>query len=92
MKLVKHPMVKRIAAIVALCVIVLFVGSMFTEEAYAQDKPTTQKGDKKTAMKVGGVESALKEKEIDKDKVAKPWQKWVGFGSIPVMIIVVKFL
>jgi hypothetical protein len=73
---------KRLIAIVLLCFVAVCFISVFTETASAQD------------MEKKGIEGlfAGKGTAADDPRLPNPVQKWAGWGSILVMIIVVKYL
>ena len=82
-------MLKRIAAVLALCFFVGFGTVTFVDVASAQDKKPAKTIDKKKATK-RGVKGALAEAE-EKEGPSKI-QMGVGFGSVIVAYAVVKWL
>jgi hypothetical protein len=75
---------KRITSLLLLAFFtVAMLGGMF-QAAQAQ----TAAGEEEDV----GVGQVFKSAKYDKEKGAKPWQIWLAVGSIPVMIIVVKYL
>jgi hypothetical protein len=75
---------KRLISIVLLCFIAVCFVSVFTQPAFAQDDLMQKKG-------IGGLFQGKGVKEGD-PRLPNQYQKWAGWGSILVMIIVVKYL
>ena len=75
---------KRIWAAVALCVVVCYAVCWFTDVAEAKVRLSEKKG-LSGLMKGKGVEEG-------DERLAKPYQKWIGIGSVVVMVIVIKYL
>ena len=69
------------AVFLGLLVIILAVA--FLQDAYAADPDVMEKK---------GIEGLFAGKGGDDERAPSPAQKWLGFGSIAVMIIVVKYL
>lgn len=82
---------KRLIALVTLCVVAVFLLSVFAQPALAQ--ANTAGGDRSLAEKKG-IEGLFQGKGVSADdpRLPTPIQKWAGIGSILVMIIVVKYL
>ncbi|MCC6695416.1 MAG: hypothetical protein IT365_07285 [Candidatus Hydrogenedentes bacterium] len=78
---------KRVVATVLLCFVLVCLLSAFVQPAFAQS------GDQNLAEKKG-IEGLFKGKGVAKDdpRLATPLQKYAGWGSFVVMIIVVKYL
>ena len=84
----------------ALVVMAIFTVDAFNSDAYAQRKEDTtqdsvgvKNNDKEIGSRRGISESlsAPSDNVLDKDGPTK-LQMWLGLGSVPVMIIVVKYL
>jgi len=75
---------KRLISLVLLCFFTVCLVSVFTQPAFAQNDMMEKKG----------IEGLFQGKGVSKDdpRLPKPYQKWAGWGSILVMIIVVKYL
>lgn len=76
---------------VAACVLALLLCCMimaFVEEVLAQDD------DMRGSAQRTGLSGVFQRKKAEADDPRKPkaWQKWLGLGSIAVMIVVVKYL
>ncbi len=78
---------KRLISIVLLCFVAVCLISIFAEPAFAQ------RGDQNLSEKKG-IEGLFAGKGAadDDPRNPTPIQKWAGWGSILVMIIVVKYL
>ena len=79
--------------IVFLCALVVCVIAAIADPALAAAAPAAGKGDKGMAEKKG-MEGLFANNKFAKDDPRKPTktQKYLGLGSIAVMIIVVKYL
>ena len=78
---------KRIVATVLLCFVLVCLLSTFVQPAFAQS------GDQDLATKKG-IGGLFQGKGTAKDdpRLPTPLKKWAGWGSLVVMIIVVKYL
>jgi hypothetical protein len=66
-----------------LCVLLAVLAVLFVDEAYAADPDVMEKK---------GIEGLFAGKGGDDERAPTPAQKWLGIGSIGVMIVVVKYL
>ncbi len=79
----------------ACVVLAFFAQDTFTSTAYAQsgtDSAGVQSNDRRSAQKKGVSASLAAKDKADKSNGPTKTQMWLGIGSIPVMIIVVKYL
>lgn len=96
---------KRVCVVVALAVILCFSMMFFVEQAAAQDSESksAKKSDQSTASKKGVAESLETPTKVrrgpdgrvlvdEEDDGVTKLQMVIGFGSIFVMLAVVKFL
>lgn len=83
---------KAVICILLIAMLAVCVLATVSTPAYAQEDIGVS-ADKNLAEKKG-IEGLFAGKGIKADdpRLAKPWQKWLGIGSIFVMIIVVKYL
>lgn len=90
---------RKVLALVGLCVIACLMIGAITPDTYAQnvgDSDGSRSVDKDRATKTG-VSGALADGSEDKliggeGDGPKRWQIYLGLGSIPVMVMVVKWL
>lgn len=75
-------MTAKVLAVVALCLLACIGIGFFTDVAFAQDDYMERKG----------IEGLFAGKKDMEGKGPTSVQKWIGFGSCVVMIIVVKWL
>ena len=82
----------KLLAVVALCAIAfLFIG-VAVDTAFAQDSAGARSVDKEISQRRGVSDSLAPIKKDDGKKGPNATQMFIGFGSIVVMIIVVKWL
>ena len=85
----------RVILLPLFIVMAFFAFDAVTSDAYAQGRDTTgvKNNDKEIAKRSGVKDSLAKGGEgvLDGDGPTKT-QMWLGLGSIPVMLIVVKYL
>ena len=84
---------QKVARMVLLVVLVAFLLSVMVGPAYAAkaDSDTAKAGDKKISAKKG-LEALEQDPKEEEAEGATGVQKMIGFGSIVVMIIVVRYL
>ena len=82
---------RRLALMVALCVVVCMVICLVAQQAHAAPKATGKGGDREMATKKGFGALEGGPKKDDPNKPGK-LQMVIGFGSIFVMIAVMKWL
>ncbi|GMW01057.1 MAG: hypothetical protein AMXMBFR84_21940 [Candidatus Hydrogenedentota bacterium] len=78
---------RRLLSVLLLCLLVCSAAFLISSPAIAQEEG----GDKDLANQEG-IGGLFERKIFEEDKMAKPWQMWLGIGSFGVMIIVVKYL
>ena len=84
---------KRLLALFALCALVVLLGGLTSEPAYAQgDSKAARNIDKEVAQRRGVSGSLAKGKIAEEGAGPNKTQMAVGIGSCVVMIIVVKWL
>ena len=91
---------KRVFNVIALCLVLcLMIGWCAEKALAAAAAPKAPAGGKAVGAKGGsdmmekkGIEGLFKGKGLDEKRKPSKVQKWLGVGSIAVMIIVVKYL
>ena len=87
---------KRLVAVVMLMLVTCLMVAWLSETAYAGEI-TTKEADKKKSGEVSmmekkGIEGVFAGKSFDSDKAPTRIQKFMGIGSIVVMIAVLKYV
>ena len=77
---------KKIMAMTGLCFMVCFALALFTVDSYAQDN------DNRPTEKFNPDTGQMEKIQYDEEPGLKAWQIGLGVGSIPVALIVLKYL
>ena len=86
--------------LIALCLVVFLLLGWCADKVFAAAAAPAGKaavgtkaaGGKNDVMEKKGIEGLFKGKGLDASRAPSKAQKWLGIGSIAVMIIVVKYL